>query len=74
MFLTLQPKVQLANMTFAILLNLIRKVTEAEEYVKKGLWKSCLIVPHIGSTTVECQISRPKTAAENLIGFFDDQQ
>lgn len=28
-----------ADMTFAILLSLIRKVGEAEEYVKKGLWK-----------------------------------
>lgn len=29
-----------ADMTFAILLSLIRKVSEAEDYVKKGLWKA----------------------------------
>lgn len=29
-----------ADMTIAILLSLIRRVTEAEEYVKKGLWKA----------------------------------
>jgi glyoxylate reductase len=29
-----------ADMTFAILLSLIRKVAEAEAYVKKGLWKT----------------------------------
>jgi len=29
-----------ADMTIAILLSLIRRVTEAEEYVKKGLWRA----------------------------------
>ncbi len=34
------PTQSTADMTFAILLSLIRRVTEAEEYVKKGLWKA----------------------------------
>ena len=39
MYLRPQPRV-LADMTFAILLSLIRRVSEAEEYVKKGLWRA----------------------------------
>ncbi len=35
--------------------------------------KNCLIVPHIGSATVECRTLLARTAAENLIGYFNDQ-
>lgn len=35
--------------------------------------KNCLIVPHIGSATVECRTLLARKAAENLIRFFHDQ-
>jgi glyoxylate reductase len=35
--------------------------------------KNCLIVPHIGSATVECRTLMARRAAENLIHFFNDQ-
>jgi glyoxylate reductase len=35
--------------------------------------KNCLIVPHIGSATVECRRLLARKAAENLIRFFHDQ-
>ncbi len=35
--------------------------------------KNCLIVPHIGSATVECRTLLARTAAENLMGYFNDQ-
>jgi glyoxylate reductase len=35
--------------------------------------KNCLIVPHIGSATVECRTLLAQKAAENLIRFFHDQ-
>lgn len=34
---------------------------------------NCLIVPHIGSATVECRTLLARSAAENLIRYFDDQ-
>lgn len=35
--------------------------------------KNCLIVPHIGSATVECRALLVRSAAENLIRYFNDQ-
>lgn len=35
--------------------------------------KNCLIVPHIGSATVECRTLLARSAAENLMRFFNDQ-
>lgn len=35
--------------------------------------KNCLIVPHIGSATVECRTLLARKSAENLIRFFHDQ-
>ncbi len=35
--------------------------------------KNCLIVPHIGSATVECRTLLARRAAENLIRYFHDQ-
>ena len=35
--------------------------------------KNCLIVPHIGSATVECRTLLARSAAENLMGYFNDQ-
>jgi glyoxylate reductase len=34
---------------------------------------NCLVVPHIGSATVECRTIMTRKAAENLIQFFHDQ-
>ncbi|HUD01414.1 MAG TPA: D-glycerate dehydrogenase [Rhabdochlamydiaceae bacterium] len=35
--------------------------------------KNCLIVPHIGSATVECRTLLAREAAKNLIRYFNDQ-
>jgi glyoxylate reductase len=35
--------------------------------------RNCLIVPHIGSATVECRALLAHSAAENLIRYFNDQ-
>jgi glyoxylate reductase len=35
--------------------------------------KNCLVLPHIGSATVECRTMMSRVAAENLIGYFRDQ-
>lgn len=35
--------------------------------------KNCLIVPHIGSATVECRSLLARKAAENLMRYFNDQ-
>jgi glyoxylate reductase len=35
--------------------------------------RNCLIVPHIGSATHECRTLLARTAAKNLMGFFNDQ-
>ena len=35
--------------------------------------RNCLIVPHIGSATVECRTLLARRAAENLVGYFHDQ-
>lgn len=35
--------------------------------------RNCLIVPHIGSATVECRTLLARTAAENLMRYFNDQ-
>lgn len=35
--------------------------------------ENCLVLPHIGSATVECRTNMSRIAAENLIGYFRDQ-
>ena len=35
--------------------------------------ENCLVVPHIGSATVECRTLMARIAAENIIQFFHDQ-
>lgn len=35
--------------------------------------QNCLIVPHIGSATVECRTLLAQKAAENLMRYFNDQ-
>jgi glyoxylate reductase len=37
------------------------------------LLDNCMIVPHIGSATIECRTLMAQKAAENLIGYFDAQ-
>jgi len=35
--------------------------------------ENCLVLPHIGSATVECRTNMSRIAAENIIGYFRDQ-
>ncbi len=35
--------------------------------------ENCLVLPHIGSATVECRTNMSRIAAQNIIGYFRDQ-